>query len=102
MNPVADRHIRPWSSERLELGEGARWIDGHLHLVDLLAGRLLVADLQSVPGLREVLRVAGPLGAVAARAGHVGSWIAAMGPGIALIEIGRGPEWLARDRKSVV
>lgn len=28
-------------SERLQLGEGARWVDGRLVCVDILAGRLL-------------------------------------------------------------
>jgi len=31
----------PWSSDRLELGDGARWVDGRLVLVDLLTVRLL-------------------------------------------------------------
>lgn len=30
-----------WSTDRLELGEGLRWVDDRLVLVDLLAGRLL-------------------------------------------------------------
>jgi hypothetical protein len=29
--------------ERLELGEGARWVDGRLNLVDILSGRLLAS-----------------------------------------------------------
>ena len=88
--------LTPWSGDRLELGEGARWIDGRLYVVDILAGRLLVAEPADPPGMLEVLRVDGPLGAVAARRDHPGSWLLATGPGIALMDDSGNIEWLGR------
>jgi hypothetical protein len=55
----------PWSADRLELGEGARWVDGRLILVDLLAGRLLETGGDEPGPLRELRRLDAPLGAVA-------------------------------------
>ncbi|MEU8001202.1 hypothetical protein AB0B66_08600 [Catellatospora sp. NPDC049111] len=43
-----------WSDDRLELGEGARWVDGRLVLVDLLAGRLLETAGDAPGPLREL------------------------------------------------
>jgi sugar lactone lactonase YvrE len=77
----------PWQ-ERLELGEGARWVDGRLILVDILSGRLLAdgrigraletlgeprlfADFARVPGA--------PDGMAVDSAGAV--WIACWGGG---------------------
>lgn len=88
--------VTPWSGDRLELGEGARWIDGRLYLVDILAGRLLVAEPGDAPAMLEVLRVDGSLGAVAARRGHPGSWLMATGTGIALRDDTGTIEWLGR------
>jgi sugar lactone lactonase YvrE len=75
----------PWSADRFELGEGARWVDGRLVLVDLLAGRLLETSGDAPGALREVCRVPVPLGAVAPLAGRPGDWLAALGTGVATL-----------------
>ncbi|MFJ6771881.1 SMP-30/gluconolactonase/LRE family protein [Kitasatospora sp. NPDC091257] len=86
-----------WAAGDHELAEGARWIDGRLVYVDILAGRLL-----EVPGLtgprtpREIARLDVPLGAVAPVGGRPGHWIAAAGTGIALLGPDGSPDWLAR------
>jgi sugar lactone lactonase YvrE len=77
--------LTPWSADRLELGEGARWVDGRLVLVDLLAGRLLETTGDTPAALREVRRLDVPLGAVAPVAGRPGDWIAAAGTGVELL-----------------
>ena len=84
------------AADRLELGEGARWINDRLYLVDLLAGRLLIADSEGEPGLRQVLQVDQSLGAVAARRDHPGTWLLATGTGIALADEQGHLEWLGR------
>jgi sugar lactone lactonase YvrE len=92
-----DGPVSPWS-DRLELGEGARWVDGRLVLVDLLAGRLLADD----PGaqdpdadhtgtrrggrpLTSLAWLPVPLGAVAPIQGAPDVWIAAAGTGVCII-----------------
>jgi sugar lactone lactonase YvrE len=75
----------PWSADRFELGEGARWVDGRLILVDLLAGRLLETTGDEPGPLRELRRLDAPLGAVAPVAGAAGDWLAAVGTGVALL-----------------
>jgi sugar lactone lactonase YvrE len=95
----SSREPTPWSSEPLELGEGARWFGNQLWLVDLLAGRLLSAS-GDAPGLvHGALRVPHPLGAVAPVRGRPGSWIAAVGHGIALLSPGGILSWLARPEE---
>ncbi|UVS77495.1 SMP-30/gluconolactonase/LRE family protein [Actinokineospora sp. UTMC 2448] len=91
----------PVSTGRYELGEGARWVDGELHWVDILTGRLLVrrggADVTLVE-----LDV--PLGAVAPLAGRPGRWVAAAGTGIAVLDPA-APDpltWLARPAEEGV
>jgi sugar lactone lactonase YvrE len=74
----------PCSADRFELGEGARWVDGRLILVDLLTGRLLQTTGETGP-LRELRRLDAPLGAVAPVAGAAGDWLAAAGTGVALL-----------------
>ncbi|WP_238424115.1 SMP-30/gluconolactonase/LRE family protein [Micromonospora parastrephiae] len=74
-----------WSADRLELGEGPRWVDGRLVLVDLLAGRLLETDGDTPGPLRGLRRVDVPLGAVAPVADRPGEWLAAAGTGVALL-----------------
>lgn len=88
-------HVRPAGDGRLELGEGLRLLaDGTVVLVDLLAGRLLrVGDDAS--SLVEVLRVDGPLGAVAPLADRPGTWLAATGTGVAVLDADGRPAWLA-------
>jgi sugar lactone lactonase YvrE len=77
----------PCWSDRLELGEGVRWVDGTIVLVDILTGRLLSAPEGYDPtGPLEVLaELPVPLGAVAPVEGRPGSWIAAAGTGFCLI-----------------
>ncbi|MGW5053458.1 SMP-30/gluconolactonase/LRE family protein [Actinokineospora sp. NPDC004072] len=79
------------STGRYELGEGARWVDGELHWVDILTGRLLVRR-----GGADVVLAAldVPLGAVAPLGG--GRWLAAAGTGIAVLEPDSGLTWLAK------
>ncbi|MGW0788095.1 SMP-30/gluconolactonase/LRE family protein [Streptomyces sp. NPDC002911] len=83
--------------DRLELGEGIRWVDGRLVFVDILTGRLLTphgegdaAVLRTLARLEDL-----PLGAVAPVAERPGVWIAAAGTGICLLGPGTEPEWLA-------
>jgi sugar lactone lactonase YvrE len=75
--------------ERYRLGEGSRLVDGRLVMVDIPSGRLLEAETGAV-----LAELDEPLGAVAPRAG--GGWLAAAGPGFALLSVDGGVEWLAR------
>ncbi len=70
-----------WALDALELGEGARWIDGRLYVVDILAGRLLIAAVTSGAHLEAVLRLPVSLGAVAPLAERRGAWVVAAGTG---------------------
>ncbi|WP_052304856.1 SMP-30/gluconolactonase/LRE family protein [Stackebrandtia nassauensis] len=85
-----------WTDYACELGEGARWVDGRLIHVDILGGFLFTVDgSRPHTGEPEVLVDAGlPLGAVAPVADRPGTWIAAVGHGIALLTES-GTEWLA-------
>src|SRR6478672_10502362 len=76
-----------------QLAEGARWVDGRLVFVDIMAGRLyeLTDD-----GPRVLLELDVPLGAVAPVHDAPGTWIAAAGTGIALLDAAGHAEWLAR------
>ena len=76
----------PWSADRVEHGEGARWVDGRLVFVDLLAGRLLETTGDEPAAARELYRLADPLGAVAPLAGRPGAWLAAVGTGVAVLD----------------
>ncbi|MEV4706264.1 SMP-30/gluconolactonase/LRE family protein [Actinoplanes sp. NPDC049316] len=77
--------------DRLELGEGSRWVGDRLILVDIPAGRLFSAPAPTgTPGstakpLDQLAHVPAPLAAVAEVAGHPGTWLAATGTGFALI-----------------
>ncbi|GAB3052862.1 SMP-30/gluconolactonase/LRE family protein [Sediminivirga luteola] len=84
---------RPLSDERLELGEGARWIDGRFVFVDLLAGVVFGSDGESGQAPAVVHRSDVPVGAVAQAAG---GWIAAAGEGIVRIGADGAESWLAR------
>lgn len=85
-----------WCDEQLELGEGARWVDGRLVLVDILAGRLY-EHAGSAPGpLALVTELDVPLGAVAPVRGMPGEWIAAAGTGIARLSADGSTRWLDR------
>jgi sugar lactone lactonase YvrE len=71
-------------------------VDGRLVMVDIPTGRLLDAGTGAV-----LVELDEPLGAVAPLLG--GGWLAAVGPGFALLGADGGVEWLARpeDRSAV-
>ncbi|WP_328499107.1 SMP-30/gluconolactonase/LRE family protein [Streptomyces sp. NBC_00414] len=69
----------------MELGEGIRWTDQGLVLVDILAGRLLTAGDDPTEPLRQLAQLPVPLGAVAPVADAPGTWIAAAGTGFCLL-----------------
>ncbi|MFD8322985.1 SMP-30/gluconolactonase/LRE family protein [Kitasatospora purpeofusca] len=114
--------------DRFQLGEGARWHAGRLYFVDLLQGALYSLGGGPGPGPdggggpgpgpdggggpgpgpdggggpadpRPEARSDVPLGAVAPVHGRPGEWIAAAGPGIALLRPGALPHWLARPEE---
>jgi sugar lactone lactonase YvrE len=92
--------LKVWTPDRLELGEGARWVGDRVVLVDIPTGRLLSASVDKPGPLRELARLDVTLGAVAPVAGRAGEWIAACGTGIALINDGGRLEWLDRPEES--
>jgi sugar lactone lactonase YvrE len=57
--------LTQWNFEQLELGEGARWINGKLVVVDLLAGRVLTTPGDVPAPFQEIAKLAVPVGAVA-------------------------------------
>jgi sugar lactone lactonase YvrE len=85
----------PSGPDRLELGEGIRWTGEHIVLVDILKGRLLTTAHDPHHRLRELLSLPVPLGAVAPVAGRPGTWIAAAGTGVCLLDAHGIPHWLA-------
>lgn len=85
--------LRP---DRLELGEGIRWTERGLVLVDILAGRLLIAPDNPIAPLKQLAQLPVPLGAVAPVAGDPGTWIAAAGTGICLLTPNGSTRWLAQ------
>ncbi|RZB19292.1 SMP-30/gluconolactonase/LRE family protein [Streptomyces sp. F001] len=85
--------LRP---DRLELGEGIRWTDRGIVLVDILAGRLLTAVGDPAAPLQQLAQLPVPLGAVAPVVGAPGTWIAAAGTGICLLTPDGAPRWLAQ------
>ena len=86
----------PWSAERFELGEGLRRHGRHLLMVDILTGRLLRLDPGSPGPAEVVLSLDTPLGAVAPVSGRPGSYVAAVGTGVAVVSKDGGVVWLAR------
>ena len=92
-----------WGPDRLELGEGGRWFDDRVVLVDIPTGRLLEADPKTRGPLRQLAKLDVPLGAVAALEGADDEWVAACGTGIAILRRDGRLEWLDRpeDRKPV-
>jgi sugar lactone lactonase YvrE len=84
----------PWGTDRLELGEGARWVGDRVVVVDIPTGRLLEADPLKPGPLRQLAKLDVTLGAVAPLAGTDDAWIAACGTGIALLRVGGRLEWL--------
>ncbi|MDN4173373.1 SMP-30/gluconolactonase/LRE family protein [Nocardioides sp. SOB77] len=92
---------RPLGPERHGLGEGARFLDGRLYFVDIIAGRLLRADPRSDEPPRELVRLDVPLGAVALAepreaTGGVPAFIAAAGTGIARLARSGELGWFGR------
>jgi len=95
--------LSQWSPERFELGEGLRWFDNTLHMVDLLRGRLLVTDGVHPSPLCELITIDETLGVAVPVAGRVDCWLAAVGPGIAILHRDGRREWLGRpEERSVV
>lgn len=82
--------------DRLLLGEGVRFVEGAVVLVDIVAGRLLrVAHDHGATPLEELARVDQPLGAVASLAERPGAWVAAVGDGLAILEPPGELTWIA-------
>jgi sugar lactone lactonase YvrE len=94
---TAHQLVAPWT-DRLELGEGGRWVGDRYVLVDILAGRLLegIEGIADSDRLHELRRLSGPLGAVAPVAGTPQAWIAAADTGIALLLANGTEAWLGR------
>ncbi|WP_446040415.1 SMP-30/gluconolactonase/LRE family protein [Streptomyces sp. SID1121] len=90
-------------SDRLELGEGIRWVDGRIVLTDILTGRLLAAppgDPDRTGPLDVLAHLPVPLGAVAPVEGGPGSWIAAAGTGVCLLEADGTTRWHGRPEEN--
>lgn len=94
--PVDAPRLTEWAPDRLELGEGGRWVGDHVVLVDIPTGRLVEADPRAPGPLRQLVKLDVTLGAVAPLEGANGEWIAACGTGIALMRTGGRLEWLDR------
>jgi sugar lactone lactonase YvrE len=92
--PVDAPRLIPWGPDRLELGEGARWVGDRVVVVDIPTGRLLEADPATPRPLRELAKLDVTLGAVAPLAGTDEAWIAACGTGVAMLRAGGRLEWL--------
>ncbi|MFF2520544.1 SMP-30/gluconolactonase/LRE family protein [Streptomyces liangshanensis] len=90
--------VSRWS-DRLELGEGIRWVDGRVVLTDILTGRLLAAppgDPGGTGPLDVLARLPVPLGAVAPVEGRPGNWVAAAGTGVCLLGADGSTAWRGR------
>jgi sugar lactone lactonase YvrE len=85
-----------WAPDRLELGEGGRWVGDRVVLVDIPTGRLLEAGVHEPGVLRTLAKLDVTLGAVAPLADSDGEWVAACGTGIAIVRNGGRLEWLDR------
>ena len=94
--PIDASRLITWCPDRLELGEGARWLADRVVLVDIPNGRLLETGLESPGPLRQLAKLDVPLGAIAPLAGSDEEWIAACGTGIAMLRRGGRLEWLDR------
>ena len=101
--PFEASRLIPWGPDRLELGEGGRWVGDRVVVVDIPTGRLLGADPARPGPLRKLAKLDVTLGAVAPLAGTDDAWIAACGTGIAVLRAGGRLEWLGRpeDGKEV-
>ncbi|MFI6072098.1 SMP-30/gluconolactonase/LRE family protein [Actinoplanes sp. NPDC051343] len=80
-------HVEILAPDRLELGEGSRWVGDRIVLVDIPAGRLLSAPADAgTRSLTELAKLPVPLAAVAPVSGRPDAWLAAAGTGFSLIE----------------
>jgi sugar lactone lactonase YvrE len=75
--------LTQWNFEQLELGEGARWINGRLVVVDLLAGRVLETSGTVPAPFQEIATLDVPVGAVAPAGDGL---MAAKGTGAGLLD----------------
>jgi sugar lactone lactonase YvrE len=101
-DPTAAARIvaTPLGGGACELGEGVIWDPrtGGLAWVDILAGRILTAELDGARlRVTSEERLDVPVGAIAPRAARPG-WIAAAGDGIAVVE-GARTKWLAHPEQ---
>jgi sugar lactone lactonase YvrE len=81
--------MRAVTADRLELGEGSRWVGDQVVLVDIPAGRLFGVPIPTGTGtatLTELAHVPEPLAAVAPVEGAPGAWLAAVGTGFAVLD----------------
>lgn len=85
--------------ERFDLGEGGRWLEDKLVFVDIYTGRLLLHDPLLVGSIQELARVECTLGCVAPVRGQQEMWIAAAGPGLAILRADGGLTWIARPEE---
>lgn len=53
--------LTQWNFEQLELGEGARWINGRLVVVDLLVGRVLETPSDIPTSIKEIAHLPAPV-----------------------------------------
>ncbi|WP_129311182.1 SMP-30/gluconolactonase/LRE family protein [Streptomyces sp. L2] len=97
--PAGNTGWEAWTPQRYELAESLRVYAEQTVFVDLLRGGLYrCTDRPGEPAER-LLNLGVPLGAVAPLASSPGDWIAAAGPGIALVLRGRFLKWLARPEE---
>lgn len=75
--------LTQWNFEQLELGEGARWINDRLVVVDLLAGRVLETPGTVPAPFQEIAKLDVPVGAVAPTSNGL---MAAKGTGAGLLD----------------
>jgi sugar lactone lactonase YvrE len=87
--------IGVWAEGEFELAEGARWVDGRLAFVNILAGELLEAPGDAPGPPRVLARLGVPVGAAAPVHGRPGHWILAAGTGITLLAPDGQLHWLA-------
>jgi sugar lactone lactonase YvrE len=98
--PVVTKPPTVWCRADLELGEGPRWVDDRLFLVDILTGRLLESHPERPGELRVRAQLDVPLGAAAPLADTSDAWIVAAGTGIALLAKDGTLDWLSRPAES--
>jgi sugar lactone lactonase YvrE len=88
-----------WHADGYELAEGSRHVGDRLVFVDILSGRLFDAPLDDPTAVRLLTHLDVPLGAVAPVHARAGTWIAAAGTGIAMLDDAGRVEWLDRPEE---